>query len=637
MDAEGGNLRRIDFTTLCTSAPAVMPDGAILCTRWEYQDKNIFSWQGLWTLLPDGRQLQLYYGNTLTVPNSRYGGKPVPGSDQIMITLAAHHHPPIGDVAFVDHRAGIENPQAIRKATFETSYQPTQGRTWLETNWHPGDKIFPYAVCDPCPLSTNLFLASFGDRATGNEAFTLCVARDTGERYPLSELGSGIFSAVSLTPRPLPSTVVRTQVPTEAGEGVFYVQDVYRGLAEQGVKRGQVKRLRVMRQLPKKWNTEGKRVQDHYPVIGYGSYYVKENLGEAPVDENGEAYFRVPSNCEIYFIALDEAGREIRRMGSVTQITTGERVSCVGCHEDRASAPPSDGARRRLAGEPDALAPLPGGAGPVDYVRQVQPVWDRHCTRCHGGTDPAAGIDLTGGRTRFFSLSYENLVGQRKMVESYYINRGPTGVFPALSSGSWVSPLTALIEKKHHGAALARDERRTVYAWIDANAPYYATWDMSRPHTQGGRDPCHTLAPGTRRVVAEPWFTRLSASVAENCVGCHGSAGGSLDDDDPDSTGWLDSATSAAWGGRASRWFNLDDPEKSAMLTVHLAKAAGGRGRPARKKDAFFAGFATVDDPVYRDLLAVLCEGRAALAAKPRMDMPGGVAVPQERDFGRVF
>jgi len=77
--ADGSDIRRFDFTTLCTMKPAVLDDGSILCTRWEYQDKNIFMWQGLWTLQPDGRQLQLYYGNTITVPNSRYGGKPVPG------------------------------------------------------------------------------------------------------------------------------------------------------------------------------------------------------------------------------------------------------------------------------------------------------------------------------------------------------------------------------------------------------------------------------------------------------------------------------------------------------------------------------------------------------------------------------
>jgi len=39
-------------------------------------------------------------------------------------------------------------------------------------------------------------------------------------------------------------------------------------------------------------NTEGHRFHDHYPLVGYGSYYVKENPGEAPVDENGGAALR---------------------------------------------------------------------------------------------------------------------------------------------------------------------------------------------------------------------------------------------------------------------------------------------------------------------------------------------------------
>jgi len=55
MNADGSNLRRIDWTTLCTLSPAVLEDGSILCTRWEYQDKNIFGWEGLWTINPDGR------------------------------------------------------------------------------------------------------------------------------------------------------------------------------------------------------------------------------------------------------------------------------------------------------------------------------------------------------------------------------------------------------------------------------------------------------------------------------------------------------------------------------------------------------------------------------------------------------
>lgn len=30
-------------------------------------------------------------------------------------------------------------------------------------------------------------------------------------------------------------------------------------------------------------------------------------------------------------------------------------------------------------------------------------------------------------------------------------------------------------------------------------------------------------------------------------------------------------------------------------------------------------------------------QGRQALLARPRMDMPGAVAMPQQRDFGRTF
>ncbi|MCP4452345.1 MAG: hypothetical protein GY809_12860, partial [Planctomycetes bacterium] len=67
MKADGRDIRRFDFTTLCTLSPSILQDGSILCTRWEYQDKNIFGWQGLWTVNPNGRQLQLYHGNTFRV------------------------------------------------------------------------------------------------------------------------------------------------------------------------------------------------------------------------------------------------------------------------------------------------------------------------------------------------------------------------------------------------------------------------------------------------------------------------------------------------------------------------------------------------------------------------------------------
>jgi len=612
-NADGSNLRRIDFTTLCTSAPAVMPSGAILCTRWEYQDKNIFSWQGLWTIHPDGRQLQLYFGNTFTIPNSRYGGKPVPGTDDVLVTMAAHHHPPIGDIALVSRTLGLENTNAMRKLTFETPYQITRGRDWRDTNWRPGDKFFPQAVTDPWPVRDGLFLAAVGNAARPGEGFRICLFRYDGTRTVVfARAGENFFSPVTLASREPPRNIIRTEAPQEPGEGTFFVQDVYYGLLEQGVQRGQVKSLRVCRQLPKKWNTEGPRFHDHYPLVGYGSYYVKENLGEVPVDDDGSAYFRAPSNCELYFIALDKDGKEIQRMGSVTQITTGEKVSCVGCHDDRLKAPPPTiKPPPRLTRPPDAIRPPSVGAGPFDYVKHVQPIWDRHCIRCHSGRAPAARLDLSGDKTRFFNMSYDNLI-ERNMVAYYYINTGPTGVFPALQSGSMVSRLSTLIETKHNDVHLTDDERRRVFTWIDSNVQYYATWDMSRPYTTGGRDPWHSV-PGNQRVKPqpEPWFAELSAVFGQHCAGCHATP--------------LNNA------------INLTRPEFSRLLNAHLAKQAGGLELAKPKKEQLPPLFKDTNDPVYQSLLKPLVQGAAALQVRPRMDMPGGVAVPQQRDFGRVF
>ena len=626
MDGDGSNLRRIDFTTLCSNAPAVLPDGSIVCTRWEYQDKNIFSWQGLWSINPDGRQLKLYYGNTITIPNSRYGAKPVPGTGRVLITMAGHHQPPVGDIALVDRSLGIENAAAMTQLTRATSYEVAQGRDWQDRNWPPGDILFPEACADPMPIDGKRFLVSYaGDRDAIRHR--VCVLDYYGIGGVLIEDEKlSCFSAVPLAAREKPPVIVGGS-PTERGEGTFFVQDIYRGLLEQGVRRGQVKELRVVRVLPKKWNTEGPRYHDHYPIVGHGSYYVKENLGSVPVRDDGSAYFHAPSNCELYFIALDKDGREVQRMGSVTQITTGEEVGCAGCHDNRQAAPVLHaGKASRWQLTPDTIRPPPWGAGPFDYVRHVQPVLDRYCAKCHEGRAPAANLDLSGDKTRFFNMSYESLV-LRNWVEHYFINPGPTGVFPALKTGSTVSKLTSLIESGHGGRVAMDDEsRRRIYAWIDSNVQYYATWDMSRPHTMGGRD-AWMFCEGNRRVPPrpEPWMERLqSAFERSGCLACHRQIAD-------------DGSGIAGLNQEYNTKINLTRPEYSRLLNAHLSRQAGGLGVTGRRHGLDAPVMTGTDDPRYRALLEPVAAGKAALEARPRMDMPGGKAVPQEREFGKVF
>jgi hypothetical protein len=605
-------VRRFDYTTLCTLSPFVMKDGSILCTRWEYQDKNIFGWEGLWTINPDGRQLRLYHGNTFRIPNAVYGAREIPGTGRVLCVWAAHHRIPIGDLGMIDRNLGLETPESMWKVTHVTPLKKdlATGKDWRKTGCgpNPADNLFYKAFADPFPFSKDLSLVSFGgDHPQYHHLYVL--NHNTGETCLLYAAEDGAcFSAVPLDARPLPN-VIPGEVPTEAGEGVYFVQDVYQGLIEQGVERGQVKRLRVMSQVAKTYNTEGPRYHDHYPIVGHGSYYVKVNHGTVEVDPDGSAYFYVPSNTEIFFQALDESGKEIQRMGSVAQITTGERVTCVGCHEHRMKSPPV--AVKQMQRSPDRLTPPPGGVGPVDFVKQVQPVLNKYCVECHSGATPDAGIDLSGDKTRFYSMAYESLVF-RGYVDYYYINRGPNGNFPAMQTGSWVSKLTKLLESNHGEVDVEVDDsgRRAIYAWIDANVPYYGTWDMTRPWSQGGRDLlCRTIAATpdasgrVRRgqVQQQPWVKPLTE--LSNELGL----------------------------GRPDDLINFTRPEFSPLLTHNLAKSAGGLADDAEAK------LKSKEDANYRALLALLRQAKQSVDQTPRIDMPGAKPIPQERDFGRTF
>jgi len=603
--ADGSDIRRFDFTTLCSVSPALASDGSILCSRWEYMDKTLFTWQGIWNINPNGRQLKLHYGNTLLIPQSLYAPKQIPGTDLVIFVMAGHHYIPVHDLALCQRSKGTESIQSARKLTNHRPDHQFKKGPWT-LRFDGGDDRYEEAYSEPWPFCRELSVVSYGNNRTGRACAALL--DHGGITYPLfADRTGGCFSVVTLNPRP-PPPVIPGDCPQEPGTGSFYVHDIHRGLSEQGVQRGQVKALRIWRQLAKKYNTEGTRIYDHYPLIGVGTYYVKELCGEVPVEPNGSVFFTAPSNTELYFQAVDERGREIQRMGSVTQITTGEQVACIGCHEERLMAPPASGrSYARLQGPP---AELTGGER-IDYVKLVQPIWDRHCIRCHNGETLKGGIDLTGDKTRFASMSYDALVignsanfgyfPNYRYVQGYFLGHGPGGVFPALKTGSMVSPLVAMLEQQHSKVQLSAAEFRSICIWIDANIPYYSTWEMTRPWSQGGRDIFTRPGPGGKPV-REAWASTIE-TLFRDLLQCE-----------------LKSAD-----------LNFSNPHLSKALRNNLALSAGGLA-PEDK-----ALFKTKANPDYQKLLTAIKAGQADLESCPRIDMPGAVAIPQERSFGRVF
>ncbi|MFC1805591.1 family 16 glycoside hydrolase, partial [Planctomycetota bacterium] len=223
--ADGSDMRRLEYNTLCDLTPFVMDDGSILFSRWEYQDKNIFCTEALWTINPDGSRLQLFYGNTLTIPNGLYGAKQIPGTRKVIAVGAAHHHRPLGSICIIDRNLGHENVAAIRNITPEVPYTPRVGAHWRETSWGPGDKLYPWSYTDPWPLAEDLFLVSYGGPMQGGpQRYRLTLMDDQGRKVELYDAKTtSCFNPVPLRPRPMPHRFAGT-LPKEAkGEGRYFV------------------------------------------------------------------------------------------------------------------------------------------------------------------------------------------------------------------------------------------------------------------------------------------------------------------------------------------------------------------------------------------------------------------------------
>ncbi|MHC5058072.1 MAG: HzsA-related protein [Planctomycetota bacterium] len=604
---DGTGIRQITVNTLNDASPQVLPNGQAMYMRWEYVDRDVKWRQSLWTLNPDGTNVQLYFGNTVRDPSVFWQARPVPGRDEVVATFAPHHGWPMGAIGIVTRRHGVETPRG-------------KGYRWI-TNDYPriGDngRLTEWAYRDPFPVALGKgdtrFLVSYGGGVRSRvRRFGIYLLEADGKLGLLIEDRSlSCTYPIPLAPRTRPPVRPRHRRPEGATTGTFLLQDVYIGLGD-GVKRGEVKALRIMEQPPKFPENETRfprnRVYEMSPVMGRRCYHAKRCLGVVPVEADGSAHFTVPALRELYFQALDVEGRAIQSMGSAVNLVPGEKQTCIGCHEDRGMAPLQ---RTPLAAGRPPDEPVPydwGGGGNIDFVRIVQPVLDRRCVKCHSGAKPKAGLNLSGDKTRFFNMAYDNIFNRRGLIHTITLTRNDAQVIPPRKAFAYASRLREHVEgthPKHRDVKLTRDERERVYVWLDSNSNYYGTYARTRPDTRGGRD-----------LWASQWYSKGFLPVYDrHCASCHKRPGGASYPQD-------------------SHWINLTHPEESLVLTAHLSKEAGGYGLTKQRKGKSPPVFASADDPVYRALLDAIREGRGQMLAKPRMDMPGAAPKRGPSDWG---
>ena len=328
MDSDGANIHQIAKSTLHEGHASVMNDGRILYDRWEYIDRNFGDAQGLWTINPDGTNQSVYWGNNTSSPGGVIDARQIPGTQRVVCTFTSCHDRPWGAIAIVDRRMAIDGRVGVVRTWPESAMALVENGN-LDTFVQVKPKYE-----DPYPLSDEYFLCS---RMTGDgEKMGIYLIDVFGNETLLHTEGAGCFDPMPLKAKVVPGEIANRR-DYDNGNALFYVVDVYEGTHMEGVERGSVKFLRVIESPEKQfwtsspWGGEGQQA----PGMNWHNFENKRILSTVPVEEDGSAYFEVPSDTYVFFQLLDEKGMMIQSMRSGTVAQSGELTGCVGCHDNR--------------------------------------------------------------------------------------------------------------------------------------------------------------------------------------------------------------------------------------------------------------------------------------------------------------
>ena len=338
-DRQGRNICPLSFNLEHDNTPAMLPDGRILYTRWEYVDRSQVGYHQLWAMNSDGTNVVAYYGNQKHYPLF-IDAKAIPGGDDVLVIDSPGH-------GRSDHRGHV--------CVITSGFGPDDNRGYR--------RIYGKAAYnDPYPINRAHFLvASYKQIILGTRS---------GERVPvLTYRGqANIHEPVPVVGRPREKILADRTDPKQA-TGRMILTNMYNGRNMEGVRPGQIKKLLVLEALPKAVNFSGGMDLTSW----LGTFMLERVLGTVPVEEDGSAYFEVPAGRTVLFVALDSDDLSVKRMQSFTNVQPGEVLSCVGCHEHRALTPASIREKRLMAVRrpPSRIEPFEGLPDVLDYRSHI--------------------------------------------------------------------------------------------------------------------------------------------------------------------------------------------------------------------------------------------------------------------------
>jgi len=629
-DKNGDNVKQISWNNENEYEPAVLNDGRIVFTRWEYTDRNHVFFHKLWWCKPDGTSISHFFGNDIVAPMTFVETSPIPGSHKVVTTAMGHHSYNTGTIVVLDTNKGENGEECIKHLTPETPYSETQG--WPKPH-------FSHAY----PINEGMFLVSRANHRVHQQGFKRPPPNDRaiylvdtlgGREFIYEDPAVASFSPIAIRKRKRPPVLPSIMPQTPEAYGTVFLQNAYltRNDPDGIIKPGMIKAIRINALGVQPRNIPKKKLISPYAA----NNIPKKVLGTVPVNASGSAYFRVPANTALQMQILDKNGMAILTEKSFFYVQPGENRSCVGCHEPVGASPDMKTVANMQRLKPVDLTPAAGPQYPggLSFRRTVQPVLDRYCIGCHG---------LGGGEDR--KADAVNLLDDGRRLSLLRANRKFNLLGPKVAAQPVVLKHNVLVPAGYHeiakrGDPYLGDEYYMGHGYYksgrSANKPPHKEClerNISRPRRFFAyrNKVAHMLIANHANVnMDKDSYMRIIEWLDLNSQYYGDLFPNKVDDReiDPDAVAELRAYAKTVAGDQISAQperalINPAQPDESRILMMPLAKSAGGWGQIGKWENK--------NDPGYKKMAKLVnnCivrkENENTLGWKPTLEMGAGI------------
>ncbi len=413
---------RTTFNLNSDFSPTMLSDGRVLFSSWQhYGDRHApFGKIALLTINWSGTGLNVFYGNHEGARIQSMATE-MPDRTLVFIESDGRTQDGSGNLARVSFRRPLHSRELLAEGAFRFPQPSVDGG--LMVSYASDGKQY------------GLYHFDTEQRKVGEVIY---------DDPNWSDLDAQVA-----TPRPEPMGRITIVVDSQE-TGDLHCLNVYDSdRPEAGmIQPGDVKWARLVEGLP-----------PMEPPDEAGLFPSVRILGEAPVESDGSFYVRVPADIPLSIQLLDADRMALQSMRGWMWMRRGSRRGCVGCHENKELAPENRATEAIRKAAPHELLIPPEERQQVLFEKDVLPIIENRCQRCHTGSRAPRGFRLGD------DVAYANLTARTKDGQSRYI-------VPGQARNSLV--IQYLYGKKGKtmppGRPLPEDEKQRFAAWIDLGA-----------------------------------------------------------------------------------------------------------------------------------------------------------------------